>query len=207
MGKLFSQLKPEVWVMLGGGVLFTSIILVAMVPGDLDVDVATARSGPAQNQAHLHRQVQTGAAVKAKTDSGIAPVNAPLNQPGMAAVQWTQPAQAQTVRQLQPFKMATTEPYQGTVSQIINRDPGGWGQIHLMLQRGGQRQEVSLAPEWYLSFQGCKFSNGQRVEGKGFRFDKVRPDSLIYARHVTVNGVRCRLRSIEGLALWGDQLR
>ncbi len=197
MGKWFSLIKPEQWVMLGGAALFVGIAVTAMIPSDIDVDVATARSGPAQNQAHLHRQV--------RTDAANAPVNAPVN-----AVQWRQNPQVQmqnVVQQMQPMRSGVTEHYQGRVTQVINRDPGGWGQIHVMVRTGGRTQEISLAPEWYLTFQGCNLSNGQTVDGEAFRFDRVRPNAPVYARHVTVNGVRCRLRTLDGLALWSDQIR
>lgn len=203
MGKLLKILRAETWVMLAGGGVLLVVVLNAMIPGDFEQDVATARSGPAQNNAHLHRQTQIAA--QGVTRSGKAPVNAPA----AVAVQWTQPgvAQAQTVRQLQPLKMAATEHYQGKILQVVNRDPGGWGQIHVIINNGAKQQDVSLAPEWYLSFQGCKVTQGARVDGEGFRFDKVRPNAPLYARHVTVGGVRCRLRSLDGVALWSDQLR
>lgn len=203
MRDLLSSIKPEQWVMLAGAVLFISIAFIAMVPGDIDVDVATARSGPAQNQAHLHRQVQAGSGAVKR------PINAPFNAtaPQMAAAQWGQPVQMQNVQQMQPMKVGATEHYQGRITQVINRDPGGWGQIHLMVQSGGRQQEVSLAPEWYLTFQGCNLKNGQQVDGEAFRFDKVRPTAPVYARHITVNGIRCRLRTLDGLALWSDQPR
>ncbi len=203
MRELLSSIKPEQWVMLAGAVLFIGIAFVALVPGDIDVDVETARSGPAQNQAHLHRQVkQTGG-------NGNAPVNAPFNAmaPQMNAVQWQQPIQMQQVQLMKPLKVGATEHYQGRVTQVINRDPGGWGQIHVMVQSGGRQQEISLAPEWYLTFQGCKLQDRQQVSGEAFRFDKVRPTAPVYARHITVNGVRCRLRTLDGLALWSDQPR
>ena len=200
MRNLFSKLRAETWVMVAGGGVLLAIIIVAMMPGDFQQDVATARSGPAQGNAHLHRQIPTGAAQKMK---GKAPVNAP----DAVAVQWRQPAQMQPVRQMQPFNIVATEPFRGRVAQVTNRDPGGWGQIHILLQSGTVQQDVSLAPEWYLTFQGCKITQGQRVDGEGFRFDKIRPGAPLYARHVTVDGVRCRLRSIDGMALWSDQLR
>jgi hypothetical protein len=207
MRELFSTIKPEQWVLLSGAALFLGIALVALFPGDFEVDVETAKTGPAQNQAHLHRQV--------RQDGGKAPVNAPfaVTAPQMSGaqgqvVQWQQPAQMQNVmRPMQPLKVGATEHYQGQVTQVINRDPGGWGQIHVMVQSGGRQQEISLAPEWYLSFQGCSMKNGQQVSGEAFRFDRVRPTAPLYARHVTVNGMRCRLRTLEGLALWSDQPR
>lgn len=197
MKEALSSIKPEQWVMLAGAALFIGISLVALIPNDIDVDVATARSGPAQNKAHLHRQVA------ANEPRGRAPVNAPAGQQnGGVAVT---PLQMQTVAVMKPMKVAATEHYQGRVTQVINRDPGGWGQIHVMVQRGGRNQEVSLAPKWYLTFQGCNLSSGQQVSGEAFRFDKVRPNAPVYARHVTINGVRCRLRTLDGLALWSDQ--
>ena len=202
MGNLFKILRAETWVMLAGGGVLLVIVLMALIPGDFGEDVATARSGPAQNN-HLHRQPQTTTAAGA-TRTGKAPVNAPA----AVGVQWAQPGvQMQTVRQLQPVKVVATEHYQGKVDQVVNRDPGGWGQIHVIINSGTRQQDISLAPEWYLSFQGCKMAPGARVDGEGFRFDKVRPNAPLYARHVTVGGVRCRLRSIDGMALWSDQLR
>lgn len=201
------KIRPEQLVMIAGGLFFIGIVVDAMIPNDIQVDVDTARSGPAQGQAHLHRQVR-GDAVNTPANAPVnAPATAPQQQMGAWGQQNSQPLQMQNVRQLQPMKVAATEPYQGRITQVINRDPGGWGQIHVMVQAGALKQEISLAPEWYLTFQGCTVKEGDSVTGEAFKFDKIRPGAVHYARHITVNGVRCRLRSVDGLALWGDQLR
>ncbi|MBF0255880.1 MAG: hypothetical protein HQL47_05340 [Gammaproteobacteria bacterium] len=117
-------------------------------------------------------------------------------------------AQGQTVAALQPALIRQTFPYKGVVDGFVNRDPGGWGQIHLLVNDGaGLMQDVSLAPEWYLTFQGCIIRRGQHVEGVGFHFDGLTQGGVLYAKNIIVNGVRCRLRTDEGLALWTDQLR
>ncbi|MEO5341946.1 MAG: hypothetical protein H7842_01175 [Gammaproteobacteria bacterium SHHR-1] len=127
---------------------------------------------------------------------------------GMTAAWNSNPARANNAAALQPVQPITTYPYNGVVDQFVNRDPKGWGQVHILVNDGaGLIQDVSLAPEWYLSFQGCVIRRGLHVEGVGFHFDGVTQGGRLYAKNVIVNGVRCRLRTDQGLALWTDQIR
>ncbi|MES9881215.1 MAG: hypothetical protein ABW185_10080 [Sedimenticola sp.] len=148
------------------------------------------------------------AMVPGETGFGSAASHTPVqSRPSGAAVNGPMP-QNRTVAQMQPVQTLPIFSYGGVVDQAVNRDPGGWGQVHILVNDGaGLTQEVSLAPEWYLQFQGCLVQRGQHVTGEGFHFDSVNRGGLLYAKNVIVNGVRCRLRSVEGLALWSDQLR
>ncbi len=91
---------------------------------------------------------------------------------------------------MRPVQTLPIFSYGGVVDQAVNRDPGGWGQVHILVNDGaGLTQEVSLAPEWYLQFQGCLVQRGQHVTGEGFHFDSVNRGGLLYAKNVIVNGV------------------
>jgi len=117
--------------------------------------------------------------------------------------------QAQTVAAMQPFIALKPKPYQGQVERIITRDPGGWGQIHIIVRnQSGSRQEVSLSPKWYLDFQGCTLKVGQQVIGEMFLLkDPSQTNTVLYAKNIIINGVRCRLRTVDGFAIWSDQLQ
>lgn len=125
------------------------------------------------------------------------------------SVQAQAPAQGQTIAILQPFKVNKPIAYQGKVERIINRDPGGWGQIHIFVRdRVGNRQQVSLSPKWYLEFQGCRLKVGQNVIGEMFNASKgTEVSTVYYAKNIIINKVRCRLRTVDGFALWSDQLQ
>ena len=175
------RINVETWVLLAGALLFVVIIITAMIPDD--------HHGRSSSLDPASLGMQRGAAV-----------NGPMPQRALP--------QNQMVAQLQAAQINRTYQYSGVIDQVVNRDPGGWGQLHIAVNDGaGFTQEVSLAPEWYLQFQGCRVQRGQQVAGDGFHFDGVNQGGVLYAKNVVVNGVRCRLRSMQGLALWTDQLR
>jgi hypothetical protein len=171
------KIGPETWIMLVTVVFMVVLAVIAVTPAE--------------------RPVAAGKGSSALVDTATGMVTA---QNGMA--------QGQNVAQLQPVQQLTTYPYSGVVDQFVNRDPKGWGQVHILVNDGaGLIQDVSLGPEWYLSFQGCVIRRGLHVEGVGFHFDGVTQGGRLYAKNVIVNGVRCRLRTDQGLAIWTDQLR
>ena len=133
-------------------------------------------------------------------------------QPAAHAPTWTVPAaRAQSVAMpgMMPFEVAPVRPFRGDVRQVIDRrDPTKWGQVHVVLDDvSGKVREVSLAPRWYLHYLGCSVSNNMRLWGTAFDFDGRSAEPLLYAKDVTVQGSRCRLRNDEGFALWSNQLR
>jgi hypothetical protein len=174
---LLRNLRPETWILLAAVIFMLVLAIDAVTPDG---------NGGAPGK-------------------GIAMVTpAPT---GMVAGQAPVEAQAQTVARLQPIQ-AQVFTYSGVVDQFVNRDPGGWGQVHVVVNDGaGMVQDVSLGPEWYLSFQGCVVRRGIHVDGEGFHFDGLTQGGVLYAKNLNVNGVHCRLRNNQGLALWTDQLR
>lgn len=206
-----NKIQPEQWIMLLGLGFFLVLIGIAMNPDESVKSPSTATSSPtAQPVAMLNVQ---------QTSPNGPPhaVNAPIQlRPQMQGVQWATPGavpntQTQNAAAMTPFQAAPTIPYSGVIEQIVNRDPGGWGQIHIFIRTPGNRvQEISLAPEWYLQFLGCTPQQGQAVSGEGMRFgaqQQGQPGQLLHARNVSMAGVICRLRNADGFALWSDQLR
>jgi hypothetical protein len=179
-GEAPTRLQPEQWILLISLLLLVGLVITALIPVETpDGKVVVQQRSPSQ---------RSSAAVN-RTDV---------------------PAQGQTVAALQPFNTVPTHRYQGRVDQVIDRSPGSWGQIHILVRdSAGMQQEISLAPVWYLEFQGCFLKVGQQVDGEAFRFGYTqRPGSdYDYARNVNVNGVRCRLRTLQGVSLWADQLQ
>jgi hypothetical protein len=117
------------------------------------------------------------------------------------------PAPAQGVTGLagaQPFVPTPPVEFGGRVTEILTVGlEMGWGQVHIWINDGtGKLQEVSLAPQSYLQQIGCPPLTNMRVSGTGYRFDPNRPNSVLYAKTITVAGTVCRLRDDEGLALW-----
>jgi hypothetical protein len=105
---------------------------------------------------------------------------------------------------LSPFTPATPLQFSGRVTQIasIGNDVG-WGQVHIWIDNGtGVLQEISVAPQAYLTQIGCPSFDGARVSGVGFIFDPGRPNAELYAKSILVGGRTCKLRDDEGLALW-----
>ena len=105
---------------------------------------------------------------------------------------------------LSPFTPATPMQFGGRVTQVasIGNDVG-WGQVHIWIDNGtGALQEISVAPQSYLSQIGCPSFDGARISGVGFQFDAARPNAELYAKSILVGGRTCKLRDDEGLALW-----
>lgn len=118
-------------------------------------------------------------------------------------------AQPVAMAGMTPFEVAPLKPFRGDVQQMIQRgDPAQWGQVHVLLSDvSGDQVEISLAPRWYLQYLGCALSSGVRVRGMAFDFDGRTPSPVLYAKDLTVQGTKCRLRNDEGFALWSNQLR
>ncbi len=110
---------------------------------------------------------------------------------------------------LVPFVKPTQERFSGQVTQVMALGAEtGWGQVHITIQDDvtGASRLVSLAPTWYLQYQGCTVTQNARVNGMAFRFDAPGTDVPLYARTIKVNGRPCQLRSDEGFALWSNRL-
>jgi hypothetical protein len=179
------KIGPETWIMLVTVIFMVLLAVLALTP-------EPRRAAPGKGVALVNPS--TGMSAGISTGSIAA---APQEQ-----------VLGQTVAAMQPVVNPPTYPYSGVVEQFVNRDPGGWGQVHVLVNDGaGLIQDVSLGPEWYLSFQGCVLRRGLHVEGVGFHFDGLTQGGRLYAKNVIVNGVRCRLRTDQGLALWTDQIR
>jgi hypothetical protein len=177
------SVPAETWIMLVAIIFLAVIAVIAVTP--------SRHAGSSAKPAVLTGPLTSGPATG-------------MVAPSTAAVL----PQNRTVAQLQPLQPRPLFRYSGVVDQFVNRDPGGWGQVHVLVNDGaGLIQDVSLAPEWYLSFQGCVVRRGLHVEGEGFHFDGLNEGGVIYAKNLVVGGVRCRLRTVDGLALWTDQLR
>jgi len=114
-------------------------------------------------------------------------------------------------RGLVPFTAARTEVFSGTVLKVHKTSSGGqgWGQVHVWVsQRRGGVRELSLGPDWYLEYMGCTVAANMFIKGVGFDFGSTGTvDSQLYAKDVTINGAKCRLRNDEGFALWSNRLR
>ncbi len=174
-----TKLEPEQWILLVSVVLLLGLVITALNPDALHQQPVVNRL-PVQGQ---NSQMQSA--------------------------RMQQPSGQNVVAPMKPLVASPLRPYQGVVAQIINRDPGGWGQIHVIVRDPvGNRREISLAPVWYMEFEGCALRVGQSVRGEVFRFDKgANPGAVAYAKSVIVNGTRCRLRTVDGLAIWSDQLQ
>lgn len=175
-----SKASPEHWILLAAVIFMTVLAVVALTP-----------DRPA-NQ------------VGVKNIATVNPAGAlPVSPPGALPV-----PQAQPVVGMRPFVPPALVNFSGTIDNLVNMDPNGWGQIHIFVNNGDVSiQEVSLAPEWYLKFQGCEVRIGQMVTGEAFDLDPMNPDTLLYAKNLATNGALCRLRTNNGLAIWSDQLR
>ncbi len=200
-------MKTENWIVaFGAGILF-AVLLVALLPDDLWDD-----------EAH-HAAQAVGNAV------GVMPGDArggrritelPAAAPGFSR-QPNYPPQLRgravampAGRGLVPFSAARTEAFNGTVAQVQGSGVDqGWGQIHVWIaDRNGDAMELSMAPDWYLEYMGCGVTRNMYVKGTGFIFDTDgMAQPLLYAKDVTVNGVKCKLRNDEGFALWSNRLR
>ncbi|MEO5374207.1 MAG: hypothetical protein H7840_07995 [Alphaproteobacteria bacterium] len=130
----------------------------------------------------------------------------PLPQAQGAGAAWGRNA---AMPGLIPFTRAASQKFQGRVTSVVALGSDiGWGQVHIWVADGtNPLQEISLAPDWYLSYLGCAVTENIRVEGVAFKFDQVQSNVELYAKTITVNGVLCGLRNDEGFALWSNQLK
>jgi hypothetical protein len=185
------RLSPEGAILLSGVAFFGALSVIALVP-----DQATDPGA----ETNLGTSAQV---------AGVAAAQRPPVTPTGVTQTRQQPGTARTVAMLQPAEALPTIPYRGIVSSLRAPSTGTWGQIHVQLDIGRQQMpDVSLAPAWFLDFQGCKLAVGDQIQGEGFRFsNRAGTSSTLYAKNIIVNTKRCRLRSIHGLALWSGQMR
>ncbi|MEG3640750.1 magnetosome protein MamS [Magnetococcus sp. PR-3] len=144
-----------------------------------------AAQQPAQNRGGIGKPQAVGDALNPVRNDGGAPV-----QPGLV-----------------PFRKAPLIRFDGTIQQISEIQ---WQdkQIHIWLSQAGNRElHISVAPSWFLAFMGCTLQHDMQVSGRGFKFDRVNKDAVIYAKYLKINGRNCHLRNDEGFALWSNKLR
>ncbi len=179
-------MKAEHWIV-SAGVLFSFVVIVAAIaPGffeDGAIPTLAVAPAPGNPDARLAADAVQGAAQAPEANAMI---------PGLV-----------------PFSRATSERFQGKVVRMVSwGNDTGWGQIHIWVDNGsGPSREVSVAPNWYLKHLGCRIVENSRVRGVAFKFGKVRPDSELYVKDITVDGKSCHLRNDEGFALWSNRLR
>ena len=153
-------------------------------------------------------------AVGAGAGVGTPGLNAPqmpdMPQGGqMRAAAIAAPTAAPGIPGLVPFARPAQERFSGRVTQVMALGAeAGWGQVHITVldETTGVSRTVSLAPTWYLQYQGCAVMQNYQVSGAAFRFDAPGADVPFYARTIKVNGRPCQLRSDEGFALWSNRL-
>lgn len=191
-------MKAEHMILGAGTVFLAGLVSIALVPDPFWEEEAVR---PA---AGVGAAMAPGMALR--TDRP-ARGQAPAGAPGWAAPALR--AQPVVMAGMTPFEIAPVKPFRGDVQQVIQRgDPAQWGQVHIQLDDvSGKRVEISLAPRWYLQYLGCSVANDLRLRGTAFDFDGRTPDPVLYAKDVTVQGTKCRLRNDEGFALWSNQLR
>ncbi len=186
-------------ILLIGMLFFLLITLIALVPNGKGSDPIFMTAAGSTSVLPIGGSDLTADATPAAT-SGLATVVPPVVSAGSVAVQGV------GVARMQPIQTLPTQSYRGVVDQVVNRQPGGWGQIHIIINDGlAQFIEISLAPQWFLQFQGCTVAVGDLVEGESFNFDPANA-TYLYAKNLVVNGNRCRLRTNDGLAIWSDQI-
>jgi hypothetical protein len=201
-------MKPE-HMLLGGGLAFVvGLMAVAMIPdGAWDRDmpnVSAAVANMAEAGAGLAGPTYLSPNNLSGADAGGLPQAPTMMVPDGAPKAWNV-----AMPGLQPFSRAQTSRFTGRVSEMVVRGKDiGWGQVHVWLTGGpGPAQEVSLAPDWYLKYQGCAVGKNDVVSGVAFRFDVKVSNGELYAQTIDVNGRKCRLRNDEGFALWSAQLQ
>ncbi|MBF0093080.1 MAG: hypothetical protein HQL33_04395 [Alphaproteobacteria bacterium] len=183
-------MKAE-YVILGAGAVFVIGILgAAMMPDEV-----------------LQRDHMDPAPMNTGTAPNALPGQQAMNMP---RTQLPAPvARNAAIPGLIPFTRAATQRYRGrVVSTVALGSEMGWGQVHIWISDGANPvQEISLAPDWYLTYLGCGVVENAQVEGIAFKFDKVQANVELYAKTITVNGKQCGLRNDEGFALWSNQLK
>ncbi len=186
-------------ILLVGMLFFLLITIIALIPDGKGTRSMSAASTGSNSLWSIGGSDLTADPTQAATN-GLNAVAPPVVSAGSVAVQGV------GVAQMQPIQTLPTQSYRGVVDQVINRQPGGWGQIHIIINDGlAQFIEISLAPQWFLQFQGCAVAVGDLVEGESFNFDPANA-TYLYAKNLVVNGNRCRLRTNDGLAIWSDQI-
>ena len=188
-------MKTEHLILGAGTIFLAGVFSAALIPDDFwDAEVVRPAAGVGMAMA-----------------PGLA-MQAERGQPAASPPAWSAPAsRAQSVAMpgMTPFEVAPVKPFRGDVQQVLQRgDPAQWGQMHILLNDvSGKVIEISLAPRWYLHYLGCSITTDVRLRGAAFDFDGRTPNPVLYAKDVTVQGTKCRLRNDEGFALWSNQLR
>ena len=209
-------MKIEHWIIITGPTIVLFAVLMAMAPDEYwDIESSMGIT----NQAAMIDDAPDALA-GSQTDAPVAPEhggildNVPVmnstQSPAKSGASMFKVAVKRTVK-AQPgimnFEQAPRVRFSGVVQQVSEfqkRD----GQIHVLIHdASGKEKEISIAPSWFLKYIRCEIGHDTQVKGVGFSFDKTRPDPMIYARKIRVNGKVCRLRNDEGFALWSNRLR
>lgn len=108
---------------------------------------------------------------------------------------------------LRAFERAPTVKFNGIVQQVSEMQQHD-GQIHIWVDNAqGVETRVSIGPDWFLKYTGCKIAHDITISGVGFMFERAGKDPLVYARKIRIDNKVCRLRNDEGFALWSNRLR
>ncbi len=108
---------------------------------------------------------------------------------------------------LKAFERAPTVKFNGIIQQVSEMQQHD-GQIHIWVDDAqGVERRVSIGPDWFLKYTGCKIAHDITISGVGFMFERAGKDPLIYARKIRIDNKVCRLRNDEGFALWSNRLR
>ncbi len=209
-------MKIEHWIIITGPTIVLLAALMAMAPDeywDIEGSMGTSSQAAMMDGAP---DTPTGD----RTDAPAAPEQGGIldnilfmnstQSPAKSGASMFKVAAKRTVK-AQPgvmnFEQAPRVKFSGVVQQVSEfqkRD----GQIHVWIHdANGREKEISIAPSWFLKYIGCEIRHDTQVSGVGFSFDNTRPDPMIYARKIRVNGKACRLRNDEGFALWSNRLR
>ncbi|MEI8395120.1 MAG: hypothetical protein WCF85_10320 [Rhodospirillaceae bacterium] len=185
-------------MVLGTGAVFGLFVLVAAVFSD---DVGDHPDFDVSGKV-IAEAIGAGAGV------GTPGLNAPQMPQDMPVGGLMQPAAMAGANfpGLVPFARPTQERFAGRITQVtpLGADTG-WGQVHITIVDAatGTTRIVSLAPTWFLEYQGCTVMQNYPVSGMAFSFGGASSaENPLYARVIKVNGRPCQLRSDEGFALW-----
>ncbi|MBF0560749.1 MAG: hypothetical protein HQL37_01785 [Alphaproteobacteria bacterium] len=210
-------MKAEHWILSAGAAFVIVVIGAAMIPEDIwehgqvepgeVIAGAVGAGGGIVNPALMHPNALGDVVAGQPGAAGAGMPASPST--GTGAVQAAPWGRNAAMPGLIPFTRAASQRFQGTVvSTVTLGSEMGWGQVHIWVADGANVvQEISLAPDWYLSYLGCTVAEQARVNGVAFKFDQVQANVELYAKTITINGVQCGLRNDEGFALWSNQLR
>ena len=193
-------MRIEQWVIVVGMFCGLILITVAMIPDDVwDRDVTNATPAFTDIQG-----TRAGIISPSPGIQDISPGAKNFRHPGSPS--WGRNV---ALKGLTPFTKARSQRFQGRVDMVFVRGADvDWGQVHIWVAGGlASRQQISLAPDWYLKYLGCPIAENMYVKGVAFDFESVQPGDKLYAKTITVNGNACRLRNDEGFALWSNRLR